>query len=843
MIGIVIVSHSAKLAEGVVELARNMGGADLRIQAAGGLDLPEQPLGTDAILILRAIEAVYSDEGVLVLMDLGSAVLSAEMAVEMLSEEKQNKIILCEAPIVEGAIAASVQARIGSSLEEVAAEARGALASKAEHLHTGVQEAHPAQPAKEPLLAEARTEIRLKVNNKLGLHARPAARFVKTAGGFAQTDIRIKNLTTGRGPVSAKSINGITTLGVLQGHEILVGASGSEAQAALNAIQALANDNFGDLEEPEANKHPLSPTDNHPVKTRPNSSAQGLAASGGIAIGPAQVFQPASPTVPTHLITDPQKEWELLKDSLEKTRSQINADLSMARSRLSTERNRATSQTAEIFEAHLLFLTDEGLLSPARFAIFERKLNAAAAYQQAIEQIAAQYSKIADVYLQTRAQDVKDVGRQVLINLMKLETPAPQLTEPSILIAPDLTPAETSRLDPSLVLGICTAFGGVTSHTAILARSMGIPAVTGLGNEILNLANGTTLVMDGGTGEVWINPLTKVVNDYTQRAALAHAGKIKAQAESQPRAVTLDRHRVEVVANIGSAEGARVAVTSGAEGVGLFRTEFLFLQRQTAPSEDEQYEAYRAAARALEGRPLVIRTLDAGGDKFLPYLKMEAEANPYLGFRAIRMCLAQPDLFKPQLKAIVRVAAEFPVKIMFPMVATLSEWRAARALLQEAIAEVHRDGHLAPDKIETGIMIEIPAAALKADQFAKEVDFFSIGTNDLTQYTLAAERGNSRVAALADSFHPAVLELIQRVAIAAHANGKWVGVCGEMAGDPRAIPLLVGLGIDELSMSAPSIPKAKQIIRNLEYRKVRELAAGMLAEESAAAIREKMNPV
>jgi phosphoenolpyruvate-protein phosphotransferase len=265
------------------------------------------------------------------------------------------------------------------------------------------------------------------------------------------------------------------------------------------------------------------------------------------------------------------------------------------------------------------------------------------------------------------------------------------------------------------------------------------------------------------------------------------------------------------------------------------------LQRQTAPTEDEQYEAYRAAARALEGRPLVIRTLDAGGDKFLPYLKMEAEANPYLGFRAIRMCLAQPDLFKPQLKAIIRVAAEFPVKVMFPMVATLSEWRAARALLQEAIAEVRKDGHAAPDKIETGIMVEIPASAIKAEQFAKEVDFFSIGTNDLTQYTMAAERGNSRVASLSDPFHPAVLELIQRVVIAAHANGKWVGVCGEMAGDPRAIPLLIGLGIDELSMSAPSIPQAKQIIRTLDYKKVSAQAITMLAEESPEAVREKMH--
>lgn len=834
MIGIVIVSHSAKLAEGVVELARNMGSEDIRIQAAGGLNTEDGVLGTDSLLILNAIEKVYSDEGVLVLMDLGSALLSSEMALEMLPEEKRGKVVLCEAPIVEGAVAAAVQVRIGNSLQQVAAEARGALVSKAKHLNTAVQELYPAQLAKDDTSAEEKTEIHIKVNNSLGLHARPAARFVKTAGRFTQTNIRVKNLTTRQGPVSAKSINAITTLGVLQGHEILVSASGFDAQEALNAIKALANDNFGDIEQPDTNINQTSPATTNPAKTVNNSSLQGLPASGGIAIGPVQIFRPVLPTIPTHLITEPWDEWESLKRSIEKTRSQIDADLALANSCTS-------AQTAEIFEAHLLFLEDEELLSPARDAIFNRKLNAAAAWNQAIEEIAARYQSTADIYLQTRAKDVEDVGRQVLINLLTLEISVPQLKEPSILIASDLTPAETARLDSSMVLGICTVFGGITSHTAIIARSMGIPAVTGLGNEILKLANETLLIMDGDTGAVWINPLKKVVDDYTHRANAVQASKAKAQAESQPPAVTRDLHRVEVVANIGSAEGARRAVISGAEGVGLFRTEFLFLQRQTAPNEDEQYEVYRATAEALDGRPLVIRTLDAGGDKFLPYLNMESEANPFLGWRAIRLCLAQPALFKTQLRAIIRVAAKFPVKVMFPMVATLSEWRAARALLQEASTEVRKDGHAAPDKIETGIMVEIPAAAIKAEQFAQEVDFFSIGTNDLTQYTMAAERGNSRVATLSDPFHPAVLELIQRVVNAAHAKGKWVGVCGEMAGDPRAVPLLVGLGVDELSMSAPSIPQAKQIIRNLEYKKVSAQAITMLLEESPEAVREKMH--
>ena len=765
-------------------------------------------------------------------MDLGSAILSTEMAIEMLPEEIRNKVILCEAPIVEGAIAASVQARIGSPLQQVAAEARGALAAKAEQLNPAVPESHTIQPGKKDSSGEEKIEIHIKVNNSLGLHARPAARFVKTAGGFAKTDIRVKNLTTGRGPVSAKSINAIMTLGVLQDHEILVSASGFDAQAALNAIKVLADDNFGDIEQPGTNGIQTSPAATLPVKAGNTSSLHGLPASAGIAIGPVQIFRPVLPTIPTYLINQPSDEWESLKRSIEKTRSQINADLAIAKSR-------TDAKTAEIFEAHLLFLDDEELLLPAQKAIFDQKLNAAAAWNQAIEKVVAQYGKTADAYLQTRVKDVEDVGRQVLINLLKLEISAPQLKEPSILIASDLTPAETARLDSSMVLGICTALGGVVSHAAILARSMGIPAVTGLGNEVLNLSNGILVVMDGGSGDVWVNPLKKVVDDYTHRANAARAAKAEAQAKSQPPAITRDEHRVDVMANIGSVEGAQTAVLSGAEGVGLFRTEFLFLQRQTAPTEDEQYEVYRAAAKALDSLPLVIRTLDAGGDKPLPYLNMEPEANPFLGWRAIRLCLARPDLFKPQLRAIIRVAAKFPVKVMFPMVATLSEWRAARALLQEAIVEVRKDGHAAPDKIETGIMVEIPAAAIKAGQFAEEVDFFSIGTNDLTQYTMAAERGNPRVAALSDPFHPAVLELIQRVVNAAHAKGKWVGVCGEMAGDPRAVPLLVGLGVDELSMSAPSIPKVKQIIRNLEYKKVSTQAITALMEESPEAVREK----
>jgi len=820
MIGIVVVSHSAKLAEGVAELGREMGGAEVRIEAAGGLNLPGQPHGTDPLLILEAIEKAYADEGVLILMDLGSALLSAEMAVEMLPDEKRAHVALCAAPLVEGAVSAAVQARIGSPLAVVAAEARGALAAKAGHL------GEPAQATPDAGVAAPgeKASLRLTVNNPLGLHARPAARLVKIAGRFAQTDIRVSNLSGGRGPVSARSINAVTTLGVSHGHELLVSAEGPDAQAALAAIQALADDNFGDsvaLERAAAAGRAVA-----------GASLQGLPAAGGIAIGPAQVFRPALPAIPTSLAGDAQGEWARLEEAIARTRAQIEADRVTA--------GRSAALAAEIFEAHLLYLNDEALLQVARAAIFERKLNAAAAYQQAVETVAGEYAGLSDAYLQARAKDVRDVGRQVLANLLHLEPSSPRVCAAGILIAADLTPAETAHLDPALVLGICTAWGGATSHTAILARSMGIPAVMGLGDEILSVADGTTLVVDGGRGAVWVEPGREVIDEYTRQAALAGVSRAEALGGSRLPAVTRDGRRVEVAANIGSVEGARAAVSSGAEGVGLFRTEFLFLQRQSAPGEEEQYQVYREAAGALAGRPLVIRTLDAGGDKFLPYLNVTAEANPYLGLRAVRLCLARPEVFLPQLRAIVRAAAEFPVRVMFPMVASVAEWRAARACVQQALHEVRAGGYAAPDRIETGIMVEIPAAALCAAQFAGEVDFFSIGTNDLTQYTLAAERGNPSVAALADPFHPAVLELIRRVVVAAHERGKWVGVCGEMAGDPQAIPLLVGLGVDELSMNAPVIAQAKQIIRSLDYGHVSVQALAALLEEAPGAVRERM---
>ena len=827
MVGLVIVTHSATLAQGVAELVRGLPGPAVPLAVAGGLDLPDRPLGTDAYLVQSAITQAYSEDGVVVLMDLGSAVLSAEMALESFSRDKRARIMLCEAPLVEGAVAAAVQAQLGGSLEHVAGAARAALEPKMLQLGPAVPGPRWRWPEEQPGRAEPRRELRLAVQPRLGLHLRPAARFVQTASRF-RADIRVTNATAARGPVSARSINGLMTLAVRQGQEILVTASGPEAEDALDALHALAQANFGDEDQasiptPEASRAAVEP---------PHASClQGLPASPGIAIGLARLFRSPVPTIPADSASNPPAEWAALCAAIERTRLRIQA----ARDAIG---RRAGAAAAAILEAHLLCLDDSAVRDPARQAILEERCNAAAAWQRAIEAMAANYGTLDDAYLRARAGDVTEVGRQVLLTLLGEAVCGPLLVEPGVLVAPDLTAAETARLDPELVRGICTAFGAPTSHGAILARSLGIPAVVGVGEPILALAEGTPLLVDGDTGRVWPNPGPGLTAEYTRRAEATRIAQAQARAAAAGRAATRDGRHVQVLANIGSPAEARAAMEAGAEGVGLFRTEYLFLNRRTPPEEDEQLAAYRVTAETLGGRPLIIRTLDVGGDKPLPYLNLEVEANPFLGRRGIRLCLDRPAFFKAQLRAVVRVAAEFPVKIMFPMIATLAEWRSAREILEEARAEVERHRGPMPTKIEVGIMVEVPAAALRAPRFATEVDFFSIGTNDLAQYTLAAERGNPHVARLADAFQPAVLQLIQTVVEAAHARGKWVSVCGELASDPLAVPLLVGLGVDELSMNVPAIPRAKQAIRSLDYASARRLASRVMEMDTPEDVRE-----
>jgi multiphosphoryl transfer protein len=819
VVGLVIVSHSAELAAGVVELAREMGGGDVPIEAAGGLD--DGSVGTDAARVQAAIERAMSADGVLVLMDLGSALMSAEMATELLGGG--DRVLLSEAPLVEGAVAAAAVARGGASLEEVAAEARGALAMKASQLGTEAPALEEA-PAEAPL---AGAEARIPVVNEIGLHARPAALVVELASRF-DADLRLAK--PGRpGQVSARSLTGLMTLGARLGDELVASASGPQADEALAALEALAREGFGEgvaVAAPAAARPPAAPAAPEAAAEppAPGSVLTGIAASAGLAVAPAR-----------HLAVAVEAPPEREAEGVEAESRRLERGRAEARTAIETDRESLVARGAEaeaaIFAAHLALLDDEALLEPARAAI-QRGAPAERAWFDSAEDVASAYRALDEPLLRERATDVEDVGRRVVAAIVGDGRPAGPSTE-GIVVAAELTPADTARFESSLVRGIATARGTPTAHAAILARALGIPAVVGLGAELLAVPAETTLLLDGDEGSVHVAPAEELVRSAEERAQRAAAHQAAARRRAHEPAVTRDGTRIEVVANLDEPSNAAVAVELGAEGVGLLRTEFLFLGHPTLPSEEEQAERLAEIARALGGRPLIVRTLDVGADKPLPALPMDREENPFLGLRGIRLSLARPELLAGQLRAILRVAADHPLKVMFPMVATVAELQAALAALQDARRETRVDAPL-----ETGIMVEVPAAALLSERLGRHVDFFSIGTNDLTQYTMAADRGNERVAALLAGPHPSVLRLVRQTVEGAKAHGRWVGVCGELAGDPPAAVLLAGLGATELSMAPRLVPEVKDALRSVTLADAQEAARQALAAEHADEARQ-----
>jgi len=557
---------------------------------------------------------------------------------------------------------------------------------------------------------------------------------------------------------------------------------------------------------------------------------EGTGASRGIAIGPVFQFKRVELVVSPCTVTDVGAEIHRLNTAIDTAEEQLKQVHEKAI-------KEAAASEAEIFEAHLMMLRDPELWGQVESSVQAESLNVEQALVNVTKTFTDMLKVMDDEYFAARALDVQDVSDRVLRILLGVaESPTEGLVEPSIVFADDLTPSDTILLDKTMVLGFCTAEGSATSHSAILARGLGLPAVAGAGEAVLEIENGTQMVMDGGKGLLLLEPDEDTIRVYRERAQRVKTVRENALKYANDPAVTVDGREVEVGSNIGNVEDARSAVENGADGVGLLRTEFLYLERDVLPTEEEQYEAYKGIMDVMEKRPLVLRTLDAGGDKEIAYLDMPKEMNPFLGERAIRLCFAHPELLKTQLRAALRASVGHNLKIMFPMIATLDEVRRARAILEECQAELIAEGKEIADNIEVGIMVEIPAAAVMADQLAKEVDFFSIGTNDLSQYTLAADRTNARVAHLTNAFQPAVLRLIRDVVRAAHAYGKWAGMCGELAGEPLAAPLLIGLGLDEFSMSPPMVPLIKQIIRGLNTEDMHGLATEALNLESPEAI-------
>ncbi|MAT44229.1 MAG: phosphoenolpyruvate--protein phosphotransferase [Anaerolineaceae bacterium] len=546
---------------------------------------------------------------------------------------------------------------------------------------------------------------------------------------------------------------------------------------------------------------------------------QGISASTGLAIGPVWLYRPATIQIVRKNNCDPSIEWQRCQSALAKANEQLE------------QLHQRTSETigaaeAEIFEAHQMILSDPDFLETIQTNLNTQTYNAEIAIQDSVNTYANMLLALDSTYFQERAQDVLDIGHRLIHILMGVPTDSFELPEkPVIILAEDLSPSDTVQFPRNKILGICTQKGGPTSHTAILSRSLGVPAAVSVPFDWETIQNGQMAILDGAVGSLLLNPSPDQQKTANQRQTAQQTEWEHLLKHAAEPANTSDGKTIEVVANIGSADDARHALTLGAEGVGLLRTEFLYLNRESMPTEAEQTQVYREIFEIMGNRPVVVRTLDIGGDKAVPYIGFEEEANPFLGWRAIRMADNQPDLLRIQFRALLRAAsAETDLRIMIPMISNADEIKMARNLLNQAKQELQNEKIDTPETVQFGIMVEIPAAAIQARELADLVDFFSIGTNDLTQYALAVDRTNERVAHLASPFHPAVLRLIRMTIEGAHVKGKWVGLCGEMAGDPLAAPVLLGLGLDEFSMAASSIPGLKETIRQLDSQQCKDVA-------------------
>jgi phosphocarrier protein FPr len=836
MVGIVLVSHSRALAESVRELVRSMTGPNLPLAIAAGAGDSHKELGTDAVEIAEAIVSVKGPDGVLVLMDMGSAILSSETALDLLDESVRANVRFCAAPFVEGAVAAGVTANLVAPLDDVAREALAALGQKQAALggNPPAPAPGPVAPEKNGHATNGAETIRVVVRNDHGLHARPAAQLIRETRPF-QAEITVRNVTNRRGPVSVRSLSGLASLEILRGNEIEFAAKGDDAQVALEKIATLVGSGLGDDLPAEGEPVP-APRPSPPTSVAPKAARDPVGLGGGIVVGRATYLGSARIEVPQGKVKDLEAEVARLRGAVASAQKTLEA-------RCEKMKDSVGDKDAGIYEAQVVALQDPELADAAAGFIRATRVNAAAAWDRAHRQIAGRYEALSDPYLRERAVDLEDVGRQVLELLVG--KPARSLpSEPGIIIADNLTPQEVSQLDPKIVSGVIVLDGGPTAHSSILLRGLGLPAVVQARGAFLDvdLSTPVPVAFDGATGQIWLDPTAEFVTELEVRRADQRKREEDERRSSLYPAATTDGRCVEIFANIGDVSEVEAALDSGAEGVGLLRTEFLFLDREAAPTEEEQYTALRAIADRMRGKPLIIRTLDAGGDKALPYLHMPGEENPFLGVRAIRLSFSHEEIFDAQLRAILRAGLERDVRIMFPMIASLSDLDRATECLEKVHLQLEKEKvpHLWP--VKTGIMIEIPSAALLAEAMARQADFFSIGTNDLTQYTLAADRGNPGLASYHDALDPAVLRLISMVVEGARKHDRVVAICGEAASDERAAAVFVGLGVQELSLSSKKIPHLKACLRRQSFSGLQKLAYSALHCHNAAEVR-RLTPV
>ena len=727
-------------------------------------------------------------------MDMGSALLSTEMALELLSEEQRSAIYLLAAPVVEGAMSAVTSAAAGLSVTEIIAEVDLALCAKQQQLMPS-STAGEVIPAISPVNhCDEWQTFCWTIRNPHGIHARPAASILKVSAQYSANIIVIK----GDKRASTRSLNELAMLGVRCGDEIIFQAEGTDASDALKAIETLAKNHFGEAHLLASSEIPLTET---PVVSAPVDGAiSGLSVQNGIAIGPVKWFTCERPEITQRTVDSPQEELSRIESAIDIVVCEL-AD-------------KAAGPEGDIFAAHKMMLEDPEITRQLQQRLAKGK-QAEFAWLEVMQALAEQYCQAETLYLREREADIRDLTRQVLNQLCGVSEQHFITTAPCILLANDLLPSQITSLNKAHILGICLHNGGTTSHTAILARAMGIPAIAKAAITPQNVRDNDTVILDGETGRLWLQPDEVTRLDLLQRAEAWRQQRDRQLADAMLPAVTQGGRNISVLANIGDLQDIDAALSHGAEGVGLLRTEFLFHESATLPDEEEQFRVYCSVARVFGDKPVTIRTLDIGGDKPLPSYPLPTEDNPFLGLRGIRLCLAHPQIFIPQLRALIRAGKEYPtLQIMLPMVSTLEEVRTVKTLIH---AQAKLLGLTAENLPALGIMIEVPAAVMIADKLASEVDFFSIGTNDLTQYIMAADRGNSTVAKLVDYCNDAVINAIAMVCQAGRNNEIPVSMCGEMAGDIQQTARLLTMGIDKLSASPSRLPALKAAIRTSHY--------------------------
>lgn len=819
MIGLVLVSHSRKLAQSLVDFVREMNPNSIPIVAAGGVGKNYEELGTDATDILEAINSVYSDDGVIILLDMGSAILSTELALDFLESSVAQKIKICSAPLVEGSISAAVQISLNMDIETVCQEALESLQGKQSHLQKDTDKNLETGTKVTNTEEQNKVEKILTINNLHGLHARPAAKFVQMAGEFL-SHITVKNLTKNKGPVNARSLNKLAALEILYENQILVSAFGDDAAEAITALTQLNENNYG-----ESSKVSLEP-----VTKRKRADGK-FSISEGYAIGRAKLNNKKEDVMKEEIIEQPELEIKKITEALSESKNKISMDIENLQNILKKEE-------IEIFEAHKVLLDDPDIIEQTILLIKNQKYSAQYAWKKTIEKVVKKYQNLKDEYLQIRANDIQDIGRRVLDQMQGITSILEiNSQEPVILFDRELTPTQVISLDSEKVIGIVTELGSTTSHAAILIRAIGIPALCGF-DRLSEIKEQQKIILDGFTGELFIEPTKDVEKKYKQKFEKWKETQRQQLITARQPATTKDSYDIEVLANVSSIREAELATKSGADGIGLFRTEFLFFERNHPPTEEEQYNTFCKVAKILGAKkPITLRTFDLGGDKILPYLVFEKEENPFLGVRGIRLYDKFPKLFNEHIRAILRAATFYNFQIMLPMISQVEEF----LKIKEVITDIHLDleknniTHKWPIKI--GVMIETPSAVIIAKELAQVADFFSIGTNDLTQYTMAAERGNTSLESYSDSLHPSILRSIKNTVEAAQDTNIPLSICGEMASELVAIPLLLGLGIKKISIVSSKIPAIKERIRKINTQEEIDKNKKILLLENSREVR------